>query len=122
MQRRVPRTSSYHRIGLTTVDEAGPCNAFLPVRNDWLLFHLGLVHRDRLDGDLQAGIRDPQLGGRPRGRLLWEELLVGLLHRLEIRGVHEEDRRLDDRPQGEAHVLEDRRDVCEALSGWSRDA
>ena len=71
------------------------------------LFLLRLIHRDGLDRDFQSRIRDSEFRGRPGGRLIRKEFLVGLVHRLEIRGVGEEDGRLHDRSHREPEFFED---------------
>ena len=103
------RGSGYHRT-VVTQDRSSTSLA------GGSLLIVGLVDRDGLHAHAEARKVHSQSGRRAGRRFLGEELLVRLVHGLEVRGVDEEDRRLHHRGQGQPQILEDRLDVPQALS------
>ena len=74
-----------------------------------------LVHRDRVDGNFEAGRLRPEPRRRACRGFDRERLLVRLVHRLEVVRVLQVDRRPHDGLHGETKFLEDRADVRQTL-------
>src|SRR5437667_9405128 len=103
------------------LDAASQCSDEGSGRVRGSLVLLRLVHRDGFDRDLQARIRDAEFRRGPRRRLIWKELLVRLVHRLEVRRVGQEDGGLDHGGHRQPEFFEDRRYVLQRLSRLPRD-
>src|SRR5213596_2557931 len=88
----------------------------LPVNTRTSLLRLRFVHRDRVDAHPQSREFQAEPDGRSSRRFLREEFPVRLVHRREVSGIREEDRRPDDGTEAQVQFFQDRLYVPQALA------
>src|SRR5881396_3170283 len=88
----------------------------VPVNMRTSLLRLRFIDGDRVDAHPQSRKFQAEPDGRSSRRFLREEFPVRLVHGRKVSGIREEDRRPDDRTEGEVQLREDRLDGAEGLA------